>query len=107
MALREFLNMMTDTVTIAPYAATDKYTQNTYGTAVTMRAKIMGATKLFLDADGRQVSCTQKIILGKKIEVGLRDQLTLVGRDPSVAEIRGVEKVSDEKGWHHTVVYCG
>lgn len=108
MALKDFLSMMTDTVTIAAFAGGNSYTENTWSTSpVTMKAKIMGANRLFLDGEGRQVAATYKIILGKKIEVGMRDQITLVGRDPSTPLIKGIEKVSDEKGWHHTVVYCG
>lgn len=107
MALREMVNMMTDSITIAPYRRGNAYTEDDpWGEPVPMKAKIMGSVRLFMDKDGRQVACTQKIILGKKIEVEMRDRVTLIGRDPSTPIIVGIEKVSDEHGFHHTVLFC-
>lgn len=103
--IAEFRGLLREWITIAPYRTEDSYTEPTWGDPVRVQVKIIGQSRVLFDGQGRQIVSRQKIILGSRIEVTLRDKIVLTGRDPVTPTILGVEKIFDERGWHHTEVF--
>jgi hypothetical protein len=103
------LSLMTDEVTIEPFAAETSARVRTYGAAVTYRAAIVQETERLLKTSGDRavevVSKTQ-VIIPNRVAVDERDRITLPsGFSPQAPQIQGVRQVGGGGlGLDHTVV---
>lgn len=104
-AVSDWLDLMADTVTVEPYASQNKYGEETYGAAVSYRAKCVGKQQKVTDGQGQERVSTVTTYLGSNPTLTVRDRITLPSRfgvtQPAIIAIRFV---SDENGAHHTVV---
>ena len=104
MPLSDFVDCMPTSVTIKPVTALDKYGEKTYGTAQTIKAKIMERNERLAITGGEEIVARGRVILGaiSSPTVTTKDQLTLP--DGSTPEILAVQPVNDEVGLHHEVI---
>lgn len=104
------LDLLIDTVTIAPYASQDAAGQATYGSPVsyaalveysTLKADVLGT----LDGrGGATVIFHATVHLDGRPTIGLRDKLTLPsGETPKIINVRSY---SDQSGGYTTEVHC-
>jgi len=107
MAVALWLDLMPDTVTIAPYSSQNKYGEETRGVAVSYQARSVGKVMKVLDRQGNERVSTVTTYLGAApTGLTVRDQITLPARfDPRTPEILAIGSFPDEGGAHHTVVY--
>lgn len=102
----EFDEMMNDTVTFNAGTAVDKYGKRTYGTAFTVRGRLIYEDFLSRGETDREATARGKFLtLGPALNVTTTDRLVLP--DGFVGIIHSVDQVSDEDGDHHTVVNFG
>lgn len=101
----EYLDFMTDTITIEPLASRDDYGAPTYGPGIDYPCRIDGATKQRVSIEGVERSINAMIyILGNPI-IGPTDRLTLPSTFvPQQPPILRVNPFTDESGPHHTEV---
>lgn len=103
----ELLELYVDSITIEPSPTISKSAQNAYGAAVTHAAKIEGKRRLVKDANGRERLSTVTVYLTDVVTVDVNDRITLpavwVPRSP---QIMAIERLGDETGGHHSVIYC-
>lgn len=105
-----FLELMPETVQIAPLSSRDEYGAPTYGPNVSRRARVLEALEKVVDDDGREVMATTLVWVAPDPTAGLpvvsvRDRVTLP--DGSTPPLLRVERVSDEDGPHHLKIYLG
>lgn len=105
-------HMMTNTVTVAPRTALDTYGKPTYGTAVSYKAHISRKRTMVRSPAGQEVESGQQVHLLGSPAVEPSAQLTLstgdIGSTEAAAlhpKIVSVERLFDQNGPHHTVLY--
>jgi|JI10StandDraft_1071094.scaffolds.fasta_scaffold02807_19 hypothetical protein len=120
----EFLSMMTDTVTVAPYTGTDAFLRKTFGPVQRYRARIVGrgvALRRALNedsaviydvyTDGVPVDEDRRPLEGGSIGIfTIQDKLVLppdVRWEDQEPEIFSVGRYPDEQGLHHYLIQCG
>jgi hypothetical protein len=107
MGFEEFLDMCPHTVTIEPFASRDGFGNATYGTAVTLRARVQGKPKAIRTKGGIEATSTVQVYVGPSPFVTPLDRLTLPAFYPvRQPPILSVEPDSDESGQHHQVIYA-
>ena len=101
----DLLEMMTQTVTIAPLTGRDNYGKPTFGTGVVWRARIKGTNRRVVDHAGQEAVSTTEVWIGGVSGIGPTDQLTLPdGTSPPLLK---VERYPDEDGNSFEKVYLG
>jgi len=111
----ELADLFPDDVTIEPYNTADENGDTTYGTAFTVKARVVGRTKLVADSDGQEHVSSVQAVLAGAYGVTAEDRFTLPARfstnprDPSDIAARqpraiAVDRESDENGAHHETV---
>ena len=89
--------MLTSTITVEPWSSQDVYGQITYGTAVSMVARISKAPKLVRADDGREVVAGSTAWVDPaSVVIWARDRVTLP--DGTTPTVLSVERVPDERG---------
>jgi hypothetical protein len=101
----EYLELMVDTVMIAPATSRNAYGADSYGTPVAHRARVVRKNQMVRTDSGQElVSRTQAWIYGAP-GITPRDQITLP--DGTHPQILSVDRFPDENGPHHEVAYMG
>lgn len=112
--ITRFFHLMSSAVSVEePTGTRDDYGAPAYGAAVSYRAHLSRRRRLVRNALGEQVVSMQALYLGTADPVGLEARLTLSTGDVGSTEDRqihprliAVERRFDQKGPHHTVLYC-
>jgi len=106
MGVTDFLDFMTETVTIEPFASRNAYNEATYGTAQSITARVVGKVKMVRDSKGEERVSTKTVYLATADMFDPEDRLTLpVGSVPLTPPILAVSSFPDEIGAHHTVLF--
>lgn len=101
------LSLMPHTITVAPWASQNAYGEPTYGSAVSYTARVQGKTQMVRDSVGVERVSTVTVYVATTASIGPKDKLTLPnGWTPASPSIIAVQRVSDESGDHHTVIYA-
>ncbi len=105
MAVNEFLDLMTQTVTLTPFSSSDKYGERSFGTAKTIKARVADKEERIPIASGEIAIARGTVWLGELVSPvpSTKDQLTLP--DGSTPEILAVRKFPDQAGDHHQVIF--
>ena len=104
----DYLDMMPDTVTFYGQSALDKYGKRTWAsTGASFRARVQDQSRLYRDAQGREVVLTGKAYLYGATAAGITTDSKIVLPDGSSPVIYLVTTNSDESGAHHVVVEYG
>ena len=99
-------SLMRDTVTLEPYASQNKSAEETFGTAVTYKARVVGRIKAVIDLTGQERVSSVTTYFGASLTVTPRDRITLPAPFvPTQPKILAVEQIPDERGQYCTVVY--
>ena len=105
--IRDFLDLMGQTVTIEPFTGRDGYGVPTYGPEVAYRARVVGRVRLVRNAQGQDVASMHTVYLAASPVIAPEDRLTLPDEYvPRTPPILAVSRVPDERGIHHVVVYA-
>lgn len=99
----EFLDMMTETVGIKPWASQDEYTEPTYGASVNYKARVSGKRTMVRNAEGQEVVSSKSVYLGQYLDVTTKAQITLP--DTTTPPILSVKQSPDDAGGYATVLY--
>ena len=99
----EFLEMMTDTVTLERMTGVDADVMRVYGSATAYQCRISPKPQQILDTTGREVVSTATIHFARSPEIDPEDRITLP--DGSQPQILRVARPPDRDGAHHTTVY--
>lgn len=99
----DFDDLMTQTLTLEPRSAIDKYTEETYGTATSVLCRIVGMPKMVRAADGREVVSNGHAFTSGPSGATVKHRLTLP--DGSQPVIIRVDSFPDEDGPHHDIIY--
>lgn len=120
----EFLSMMNEIVTVAPYLGTDAHLRKTYGPAVRYRARVVGrgialrramnedsAVIYDVYTDGVPVDEDRRPLESGTIGIfTVQDKLVLppyIVWEDQEPEIFSVGRYPDEVGLHHYLIQCG
>lgn len=111
MAIEQALrDLMTDTVTIEPWASENVNVEDSFGAPVTYTCYIAGERKLVRGKDGQQLISTVQMYLDQLASFDVRSRITLPARfAPVVNSILSLELLQDDQAVPtvaHTVVYC-
>jgi hypothetical protein len=104
------LDLLIDSVTIAPWASQNAAGEATYGAAVAYSALVEYDTRKVetigtLDGRGGAVLVSKALVhLDGRPSIGLRDKITLP--DGSTPQIIAVRSYSDQSGGYTTEVHC-
>lgn len=98
----EFLDMMTDTVTISALLGRDRYAQPTYGPARTYPSRINFETHQVVNKDGQTVDARGVVWIACIDPVGGDDKVTFP--DGTEPVILAVAQGSDENGPAYTKI---
>lgn len=103
----DLLSLMPHTVTVAPWVSQNAYGEASYGSAVSYTARIQGKMQMIRDATGVERVSTVTVYVATTASIGPKDKLTLPsGWTPASPSIIAIQRVSDESGDHHTVIYA-
>lgn len=104
------LDLLIDSVTIAPYASQNSAGEATYGAAVaydclveydTQKVDVLGT----IDGRGGAAFVSKALVyLDGRPSIGLRDKITLP--DGATPQILAVKSYSDQSGGYTTEVHC-
>ena len=105
----EWLDFMSDTVTITPWTAWDGQGKSVFGgTPVSYPAYIEMKNRLIVDAGGREVIARGRVFMGTTVVPNVKDQITLPADFvPTTPPMLAVNVVSDEAGIHHITIDIG
>lgn len=101
----EFLELMSDTITLKSVSGRDAYNVVTYGTGVSYSARVVHKTTLIRSSNGSEILAKGVVWVYGAPVVTEEDQITL--SDGSTPPILGVDRYSDEDGDYFTKVYFG
>lgn len=99
----EFAEFMPETVTRKPESSKDFYAQGSFGAAVEVQCRVEASPMMVRAVDGREVVSHVRVYTAGPVGFELTDEITLP--DGSKPPILRIDKVDDETGPHHEVVY--
>jgi hypothetical protein len=99
----EFLEMLADTCTIAPWVSTNEFGEFTRGAAVSFACRYQPMTQKILSLKGEELISSGILYVNRTTAVDSRDELTLP--DGSKPRILRPELIRDELGPHHVRIY--
>lgn len=106
MGFEEFEDFAARTVTVEAFESESPYGVVAYADPVEARARVQLGPVRIVSAQGEEIVSHVRVYLGRAVTV--RDRITLP--DPAAPnaspQILRVERVDDETGPHHWVVYC-
>jgi hypothetical protein len=98
--------MCPHSVTVEPFSSVDDYGAYSYGAAVTYQARVQGRNRMVRSVTGEEVLSTVQVYL-PHATITPKDRITLPATfQPTQPKVLDVQKVSDESGQHHIVVYA-
>ena len=101
-----FEDLLRSTITVEPRTGQDGYGMPTYGTAVTVAARIVYRPKMVRSTEGKEVvSGVTAWVTSQLVTVAATDRITLP--DATTPRILSVERVPDEAGTVYTKIYFG
>ena len=103
MAISDFSECFTSTISIAPLNSWDGYSKPTYGVPVDYSARISERNVKVRNAQGEDVVADGDILLESSVVVPPESQVTLP--DGSNPVIISVNRAYDDNGLHHTRLY--
>lgn len=105
----DWLDMMSDTVTITPFTGRSVSGVPTYnGTPWTAPAYIEMKNHLIINHEGREVMAKGRVFMGTTQIPGIEDKVTLPSDYiPVSPPILAVNLVNDEGGTHHVTLEIG
>lgn len=108
MILDEVADLLTQTVTIEPYAGLGAHGESVYGGAVAYPARVWGKARRIRTGAGDEVTSTVQALLGvADAPVGVKDRITLpAGYQPAQPPILAVLRSPDEDGALVVEVFC-
>lgn len=105
-----FLELMPDTVSIQDVSSRDKYGKRSYGTAASYRARVREKLERIMNLEGREDWAKTKVWIAPNAD-GTLPTLTTDSKvtlpDGSTPPILAIERIPDEDGYHHMVVWFG
>lgn len=108
MAADEMSDLLTETVTVAPFLGRDSYGTATYGPAVSYLGHIMGGSAETVGVGGVEDASTIAVIVPGNPPIKAGDRLTLPSSfDVASPPIHRVERLTDDRGPHHVRLVCG
>lgn len=106
MGIEEFLDMMPHTITVEPFVSMDEFSRRTYGSPVRYRARVVGKNKSVTNFAGEEVISNVTAYIANSTGIKSTDRITLpAGFEPSQPPILSIERIPDENGLHHEVIY--
>lgn len=100
-------DLFVHTVTIAPYSSVNSYGEASYGTAVSYTAYVEGKQRMIRDSQGQERVSSVTVYLATTAALSPKDKLTLPsGWTPQTPAILAVQRVADDRGDHHVVLYA-
>lgn len=113
--ISDLLELFPDDVIVEPFASADENGKSTYSTAFTVKARVIGRTKLVADSGGQEHVSSVQATLAGAYGVTAKDRFTLplrfstnprvpadlVARQPRAISI---DQETDENGAHHDTV---
>ncbi len=108
-SVAEWLDFMSDTVTIYAWTGFASATGATYSpTGTTYPCYIEMKNHLIVDAQGREVMARGKVFMGTNVVVGVKDKVVLPAEYvPLSPPILAINVANDELGNHHTTLEIG
>jgi len=103
MAISDFSEMLTSTVTVYPLISRDSYSKPTYGTGVAYSARISERHVKVRDPNGEEVVADGKILIDGNPTIPADSKIILP--DLSEPVIMAVNRAYDENGPHHTRIF--
>lgn len=98
--------LMVDTVTIASVSTTDAYGKRTWATATSIpNCRVQSGDHKIVDVAGQEKVAMGRVYVPNAPTVSLNSRLTLP--DGTSPPILGIDRVTDERGSHHTVIHYG
>ena len=112
-SVTRWAHMLRQTASFAAPSGVNRNGEQTFGTAVSYRCRLVGKREQMLSADGRQVLSRQRLYLMTDANIDPQSQVTLSTGDVGSTEgwaihppIVGVGRYpADDGGFHHTVVF--
>lgn len=105
MSFADWLDLCPHTITVEPFVSLDLYGNYAYGAPAVYQARVQGKNKMVTLMTGEEVVSSVQVYLAEF--VGPKDRVTLPAIfQPTQPSILSVQRVSDESGSHHTVIYA-
>lgn len=107
---RDFLDLMTQTVLLAPLASLNSYGKAKYGSDVSYQGRVVGKNMELRTFDGEEVTSTFMIWLDTIDQILTTHRITLSGTewgDNLTPLIFTVRRVTDENDHSHVQLSCG
>ena len=103
----DFLDLMTQTVTIEPYTGQNASGEASYGTAVSYSARVVGKSRMVRNITGQEVVSSKTVYLyGASLSFSVKDRVTLPsGNVPQTPPMIAVSQFPDDEGNHHSALY--
>lgn len=103
----DFLDLMTQTVTVAPYSGQNGSGEASYGSPVSYSARVVGKSRMVRNMTGQEVLSSKTVYLyGASLSFSTKDRVTLPnGNVPQTPPIIAVSQFPDDEGDHHSVLY--
>lgn len=100
-------DLFVHTLTIAPYTGVNSYGEATHGTPVSYSAYIEGRMRIIRDSQGQERVSSATCYVATTAAISPKDKLTLPsGWTPQTPAILAVQRVADERGDSHVVLYA-
>lgn len=105
MSFSDFLDFCPHSITVEPFASVDQYGAYTYGAPVVYRARVQGKNQVITNMMGEEAVSTIQVYLNGTVTP--QDRVTLPAPFvPTQPNILAIQRVSDESGQHHQVIYA-
>lgn len=108
-SIQEFLDLMSDTVTVYPFTSFASGAGATYsGTGTAYVCHINMKNHMIVTHDGREIMARGRIVFGSVAVIGVKDKVVLPAEyTPVSPPILAVNISNDENGNHHTTIEIG
>lgn len=106
MSVSDFIDLMTQTIKVAPATGLDGFAKETFGADVSYSGRVSGKTRVIRTASGEVKDSTKTVWLATTDVISPDARVTLpAGEVPVSPPILAVGTFPDENGAHHTVLY--
>lgn len=110
--LSELISLCRQVVTIEPFVSFDVYGEQTFGTAASHRARVVGKRRLVRNFQGEEVVSSHTVYLASSPAVGPHDRITLSTGDVHSTELGALQptilaagRYPDDAGRVHVTVF--
>lgn len=98
---------MPHSVTVEAYSSQTANAVPSFSSGVAYSGRVVNRVKMIRDARGQEKVSNTTIYLNATAAIGPRDRITLPsGYTPQQPVILRVDRIPDEDGLHHTVIYA-